>query len=594
MNSINKEGSSRTLMLNPFTVGRLPIFDHKQEVHYQAYRYQKLINVFPLLACPTAAVLIFFALSDYLFLPDDMAVLSASLRLLVNLSLLIACFIAAYFNSRPKLVELLLSLTYFSSGLVTIYVIYLTEQANFPRPREGFAIILLCGYFLLQLPLRVTVSLCALLSLIYISMLYSLALLNLDLVYAVIYVFSFNLIGYAGAFMQERSRRQLFLNEQQLNARNEKDRLNIEKRKQLVAVASHDLRQPLQGITLLTDIWISKSDNTDHAVAHKIKRGLDHVNRLLNSLFSLSHIEAGAIETNNETISLRDFVNDILIEECERLSPLGINVALNCPEEITINTDPVLFGRMLRNIIHNTIDHSGATELKIEMRPARTSHIFLYLSDNGCGVDPIQLPALKSKYKKGDTQTTTGLGVGLFIVEEIANQLGLAMRIKTQRGAGFNYRFELPTINEQPKRPAPTLTLTPNTTPSGKLRGRLLLIESDNTILNALCDQFRYWGFTVEAYNDAVELLALSSLTPFDFIVTDYNFDTYHGIDLINHVRAHTRADTPALVLTADTTFTTQLAARATQQGPAVGVCYKPITSQALYLTIKTMCKPSP
>jgi signal transduction histidine kinase len=579
-------------MLNPFTVGRLLIFDHKQEVHYQAYRHQKLINVFPLLSYSTAAALIFFALSDYLFLPDDMAVLSASLRLLVNLSLVIACFIAVYFNSRPRLVELLLSLTYFSCGLVTIYVIYLTEQANFRRPREGFAIILLCGYFLLQLPLRVTVSLCALLSLIYISMLYSLALLNLDLVYAVFYVFSFNLFGYAGAFMQDRSRRQLFLKEQQLIARNEKDRLNIEKRKQLVAIASHDLRQPLQGITLLTDIWISKSDNTDHAVAHKIKRGLDHVNRLLNSLFSLSHIETGAIETNSETISLRDCVNDIFIEERERFSELDINVALNCPEEITINTDPVLFGRMLRNIIHNTIDHSGATELQIEIRPARKSHVFLYLSDNGCGVDPIQLPALKSKYKKGDTQTTTGLGVGLFIVEEIANQLGLAMRIKTQRGAGFNYRFELPTINELPKRPAPTLT--PNITPGGKLGGRLLLIESDNTILNALCDQFRYWGFTVEAYNDAMELLALSSLTSFDFIVTDYNFDTYHGIDLINHVRAHTRADTPALVLTADTTFTTQLAARATRQGPAVGVCYKPITSQALYLVIKTMCKPSP
>jgi signal transduction histidine kinase/CheY-like chemotaxis protein len=563
----------------------LQAFNREMEASYQDYRHEKLRHVMPLTAALTAAVLLFFALSDYLALPDAIALEPALLRLLINIPMVLACAIAAKFRIKQNLLELLFAFVYLSIGLVTVHTIYLTEFIGFPRPREGFLLVLILGYFLLQMQLRVILCLCGLLSFFYLTVLTTLELSSLDFGYAVFFVFSFNFAGLVSAYMQDRSRRELFLNEQDLIKRKEKDHIDIEQRKQLMATASHDLRQPLQGLNLLVDSWIRSHEGTDQTFAYKMQAGLAHINRLLNSLFSLSHIEHGTLGITRETINLSYFLNDLLNEEHARIRAHSMQLHLNCPDSLTSYTDPTLLGRVIRNIIHNAIDHSGASELKIHAYEANPHVLCLEIADNGCGADPTKLPKLKTKFNKGNSRTKTGLGVGLFIIEELAEKLSLSLQVTTKVGAGFHYQLNLPRL---PSFSPATEPITQVFIPDKTLRGHLLVVENDALILSGLQAQLTQWGFTCEAYAGVEAVYSHRALPKFDMVISDYHLDEANGVDLINYVRERTSLDIPAFILSADTTLTTEKIAKSITCGPSITVHHKPITSEAFFNLIKT------
>jgi len=418
-------------------------------------------------------------------------------------------------------------------------------------------------------------------SLSYLGMLYSLDKPLLDIGYAIFFVFSFNFAGLASIYLQDRSRRELFLNEQDLISRKEKDRQDIEQRKQLAATASHDLRQPLQGLNLLIENWLQTSEGESQAIARKMKGGLGHLNRLLNSLFSLSHIENGSLQVRAEDIQLHEFLAEIVREERPRMEENGITPVLICSGSIHVFTDAILLNRIVRNILHNTIDHSGASEFKLFARAER-DQCTLVIVDNGRGVDPLQLARLKTRFTKGPSKTKTGLGVGLFIIEELGKSLGVALKVRTQPGAGFRYQMSLPTVS------APTIRRKAAPTPDAQhaLNGRLLIAENDEVILDGLRSMCQHVGFSGEAYAHAGALLSTRRIPRYDCMVTDYHLDPHTGVELINHVRAHSHVTLPAIVLTADTTITAERIAASIKRGPAVAVYYKPITRDALFEAI--------
>ena len=571
-------------ILQRFSNRGLVDFDTTLEASYQDYRHQKLTHVIPRTASITSAVLVIFALSDLIALPEHLAFNCALMRLLINVPLVLGCSLAVQCQLRRGYFELLFALAYLSVGWVTTYIIYLTELSNFPRPREGFLLVLILGYFLLQLRLRIVCLLCGITSLSYLGMLYSLEKPLLDIGYAIFFVFSFNFAGLASIYLQDRSRRELFLNEQDLIGRKEKDRQDIEQRKQLAATASHDLRQPLQGLNLLIENWLQTSGGKDHRIAQKIKDGIGHVNRLLNGLFSLSHIENGAIQVRYEEIQLHEFLAEIVREERARMEEKGIAPMLFCDQSMHVSTDPILLGRIVRNILHNTIDHSGASEFKLYGR-ADTDFCILAISDNGRGVDPSQLSALKARFTKGPSTTKTGLGVGLFIIEELCERMGTPLKVTTQLDGGFRYQMSLPMVSERPFK----LKILPKKYPHPCLQGRLLLAENDVMILDGLKSLCQQGGYSVVAYSDVATMLSTRRLPEYNCIVTDYHLDAHTGAELINHVRAHARVTTPAIVLTADTTVTAESVAALITVGPVVPVYYKPITRDALFAAIASV-----
>jgi len=190
-------------ILQRFSNRGLVDFDTTLEASYQDYRHQKLTHVIPRTASITSAVLVIFALSDLIALPEHLAFNCALMRLLINVPLVLGCSLAVQCQLRRGYFELLFALAYLSVGWVTTYIIYLTELSNFPRPREGFLLVLILGYFLLQMRLRIVCLLCGITSLSYLSMLYSLDKPALDLGYAVFFVFSFNFAGLASVYLQD-------------------------------------------------------------------------------------------------------------------------------------------------------------------------------------------------------------------------------------------------------------------------------------------------------------------------------------------------------------------------------------------------------
>ena len=572
---------STNRILQRFSNRGLVDFDTTLEASYQDYRHQKNLQIVPNFVIISTVVLVIFALSDLAVLPDEWATNCALMRLLINIPLVLSCSLAAQLKVRQGFFDLLIGIAYLSVGWVVVYVIYLAETAQFPLPHEGIFIVLLFGFFLLQQRLRVVCLLCGVISISYLMMLQSMEKPATEILYAILFVISFNFAGLGLIFIHDRSRRELFLNEQVMISRKEKDQQDIEQRKQLAATASHDLRQPLQGLNLLVENWLQTREGKDHHFAQKIKDGLGHVNRLLNGLFSLSHIENGDIQVRYEEIQLHEFLEEIVREERARMEEKGIEPTLICSQSIQVCTDPILLGRIVRNILHNTIDHSGASEFKLSARTERDRCI-LMIVDNGRGVDPSQLARLKTRFIKGPSKTKTGLGVGLFIIEQLSQRLGMFLKVRTQFGGGFRYQMSLPTVS------APTIRRKAALIPDAQRaqNGRLLIAENDEMILDGLKSMCQQGGFSGEAYAQGNALLSNRQFPRYDCMVTDYHLDPYTGVELINHVRAHSHVTLPAIVLTADTTITAERIAASISHGPSVAVYYKPLTREALFEAI--------
>ncbi|HUR78736.1 MAG TPA: HAMP domain-containing sensor histidine kinase [Acidimicrobiales bacterium] len=189
-----------------------------------------------------------------------------------------------------------------------------------------------------------------------------------------------------------------------------------------VAVASHDLRQPLNGIIGLTSLLISDWDEDDDE--HKlsflstiVKQG-EHLNRIVEDLLTVSQIEAGAMESHIEEVCLRRLIDEIATEFVADSRPSDLSVS--CPPDLRIKTDPHHLRRILVNYLTNAFKY-GDPPVTVQV-DVTDEWVKLAVCDQGEGVPPEFVPQLFDRFTRADrtARTRAGTGLGLSIVRGLA------------------------------------------------------------------------------------------------------------------------------------------------------------------------------
>ncbi|HVE94778.1 MAG TPA: HAMP domain-containing sensor histidine kinase [Acidimicrobiales bacterium] len=188
---------------------------------------------------------------------------------------------------------------------------------------------------------------------------------------------------------------------------------------EFVAVASHDLRQPLNGILglsyLLLSGWDSDPDERKLDYIATIERQGEHLNRIVQDLITVSKLDAGAMERHIEEVGVRRLLDEITTEFAD-----AADISVACPSDLNVHTDPDHLRRVVVNYLTNALKY-GEPPVDITVTLTDES-VRLKVCDNGRGVPAEFIPRLFDRFARADetARSQEGTGLGLSIVRGLA------------------------------------------------------------------------------------------------------------------------------------------------------------------------------
>ena len=372
----------------------------------------------------------------------------------------------------------------------------------------------------------------------------------------------------------------------------EAERANIAKSR-FLAAASHDLRQPLQSLTLLTGLLEHAVENiraTD--LLHRFSTTLRTMSDMLDGLLNINQIEAGVIKPNLSAFALGTVFDRLRSEFAMLTEPLDLSLRI-MPGTMQVVSDPRLLEQMLRNLLGNAIKYTPQGRVLVGAR-RHGEDVRIEVWDTGIGIRADQLQVIFEEFHQVDMasyESSGGLGLGLSIVRRLGLLLGYRVDVRSQPGHGSIFAITVPGAASA-MLPAPAVVPEPRDRPQPG-QGALLVVDDDPEVLDLLKLVLRPAGYLVTGAPDAAAALRLvteGAIRP-DVVLTDYNLPNgINGLDLLARLRAHLGDAVPAIVLSGDIST---LAITRISAANCVRLA-KPVDPDRLIDTIRQICPVAP
>lgn len=343
--------------------------------------------------------------------------------------------------------------------------------------------------------------------------------------------------------------------EQELrDARDAAEAANRSKDKYLAA-ASHDLLQPLNAARLLVSTLRERNlPSVEQVLVERTHQALEGAEDLLTDLLDISRLDQAAVKPDVALYRLDELFAPLVSEFQSVALAAGLNLRARTGH-YAIRTDLRLVTRILRNFLSNACRYTDEGCILLGAR-RRGDRLRLEVWDTGRGIAADRLDAIFLEFNQldvGRASDRKGVGLGLAIVERIAEILGYPVAVRSWPGRGSMFSIEVPISDEMPMAIS-QLPAQPST--GNPLPGRrLLVIDNEVSILDSMRALLAQWGCEViTATDQAGALLALQGRAP-ELILADYHLD--HGVvgcAVVKHLREHFAQNIPAVIITADRT----------------------------------------
>lgn len=220
-------------------------------------------------------------------------------------------------------------------------------------------------------------------------------------------------------------------------------RRTLEAERSFTANAAHELRTPVAAALAQTQRLMAETrDASAGARAGEIETALKRLNRLSEKLMQLARAEGGRLRADTVT-DLRPVLR-LALSDFERVVGAGRILAEISDRPVLSNIDPDAFAIVLRNLVENALRH-GRDEAPV--RVALTADGVLQVINEGPALAPETLARLTARFERGQNTGSDGSGLGLSIVQAIADGAGAGLSLRspaTGRPDGFEARFQLP------------------------------------------------------------------------------------------------------------------------------------------------------
>jgi len=328
----------------------------------------------------------------------------------------------------------------------------------------------------------------------------------------------------------------------------------------LLAAASHDLYQPVHALALLVGALRRRPPERESL------RLLDHLENTVQamaaqfgSLLDLSRLESGGMRPELRAFDLWPLLERIAADEALLAGRKGLRLRLKAATRqaqgpLVLQTDPVLLERILRNLTANAVRYTERGGVLVCVRNT-ISGLVIQVADSGIGIEAARQSSIFEEFVQGHGDAPgrrAGLGLGLTIVRQLVELLGLQLRLRSRPGLGTVFRLRLP-LPLPLGRDGGLLVSGDGLEP---VPGALVLVVADDAATRAgLTSLLASWGLEVVAAANAADLwpklLAFPDVP--DLIIMDLRMDDEaDGPTVIDRLRDEYNQQIPALLVSAD------------------------------------------
>lgn len=223
---------------------------------------------------------------------------------------------------------------------------------------------------------------------------------------------------------------------------------SFEAEKQFAADASHELRTPVAIIKSACEYGLRYDETPEERLEtlQTIHRQTENMAGLISGLLSMTRLEQGTERPNLTKVELGQLAARVM----EETNLNGRTLTPRLTPGVTAMADPTLLSRLLRNLLENAVKFTSP-QGNILVEVARTpAEILLRVADDGIGIAPEHQEKVWQRFYQVDTarsEETSGTGLGLAMVSQIARLHGGFMTLESQPDKGSRFTLHLPRCN---------------------------------------------------------------------------------------------------------------------------------------------------
>jgi len=359
----------------------------------------------------------------------------------------------------------------------------------------------------------------------------------------------------------------------------------VRSKDQFLAAASHDLRQPLNAMSLFIDTLSNKNlDHSGSSAVVKIRQSIRALNSMLHGLLSIAQLNSSSLQNNPVHLLINSLVDQVQDEYRQIAEKKGVRIINRIASEQVVLADKLLLERVVRNLVDNAIKYTSDAPVVIYGEQPDGEFV-LTIKDSGIGIPFDQQENIYDEFYQLNNPSRDrqkGLGLGLAIVKRICSLMGASLQLESKVGVGSKFQLSLPVGDA-------SLVFQEGSPPDVKLEGlTVLVIDDEEDILDGMQRVLSDWGchpVLAASHDQALQLLTHQTLVP-DLIITDFRLrETASGIDVANALREEFNMHTPVILITGETS------PRQVKEAflADVVVMYKPIDSNDLENVIKQL-----
>lgn len=329
---------------------------------------------------------------------------------------------------------------------------------------------------------------------------------------------------------------------------------------QFLATMSHEIRTPMNGVLGMLDL--AKQTGLSRKQQKYIdgaRVSAEALMGIINDVLDLSKVEAGKIEFEDISFSIRDMCGQLVqlfkMSAEEKSVKLKLEIDADVPDFVC--GDPTRIRQVLNNVIGNSIKFTEEGQVHIALN-FEEEQLHVRVRDTGVGMSPEEVDRLFDFFSQGDASISRkygGTGLGMAISQQLTEHMGGTLSASSTLGEGTEFDILIPVrtcddmVQACDESPAVAETPTPDVRPL-----RILIVEDsqlNQMVIEGFIDSLGHQLEVVDNGDAALEALAAKS---FDLVLTDIQMPEMDGFELTKRIRAMSSAGAsiPIVALTAN------------------------------------------
>lgn len=316
---------------------------------------------------------------------------------------------------------------------------------------------------------------------------------------------------------------------------------------EMIAILSHELRNPMAVIAAALDLLELDSRNSEsQETIGTMRAQIEQLTMIVDDLRDLTRICGHGLQLMKETIDLRAVVADITRCLDSAFEEKGIKLEQSMPvHPVIVNVDPLRIAQSLENVLANALrftPKNGTVKLALQ---CTGNAVLIKVKDEGPGISPKLLDHVFEPFVQGGRPrqrgVTGGVGVGLAIVRDVfTGHNGWVKASNDESGMGALFTLSLPLCGGTGPQD--------KTNSATKCNLRILCIEDNVDLVQMLQAIFETLGHEAHlAYNGKDGLKKAEELEP-DIIFCDLGLEDITGFDVAKRIKGNAKLKDTLLV----------------------------------------------